>query len=308
VLCLAISTTALAWHDSGHRKTAQIAFAVMTPAQQAHVIRILRAHPRFQEDFLAEMPDDVSNSSEARRNEWLFSQAATWSDLVRDRENPERQFFNRSRWHYINLPVYLTERDRELLDGNLEHNMSTTFEPPLRQNLNSIQALRGNLAVWHDADANDSDKAVALCWILHLTGDIHQPLHNVALFSSAYFPEGDRGGNSIAVLWGDDIRNLHSVWDGLPSAMQNVDPSEATVMSIRSDVVDDASIDEWLRHHTWLGEKFVYSDDVLEQLRAGLANSTLPAIELSRDYLVIANAIARRQINLAGHRIAALLE
>ena len=37
-------------------------------------------------------------------------------------------------------------------------------------------------------------KAMAYCWLFHLVGDIHQPLHCTALFSAEHFPKGDRGG------------------------------------------------------------------------------------------------------------------
>jgi S1/P1 Nuclease len=48
----------------------------------------------------------------------------------------------------------------------------------------------------------------------HLVGDIHQPLHCVALKSTEY-PEGDRGGNSIRIRIASSPTNLHSFWDGL---------------------------------------------------------------------------------------------
>jgi hypothetical protein len=41
-------------------------------------------------------------------------------------------------------------------------------------------------------------KAVALAWLFHLVGDIHQPLHTAQLFT-VDFPQGDRGGNEICV-------------------------------------------------------------------------------------------------------------
>src|SRR5262249_54722897 len=46
---------------------------------------------------------------------------------------------------------------------------------------------------------NDAErKAIALAWLFHLVGDIHQPLHTVQLFTVDY-PHGDRGGNEICV-------------------------------------------------------------------------------------------------------------
>ena len=300
--------TAHAWHDAGHRTTAYIAFDAMSEEQQHAVIVILKAHPRFAEDFSKRMPAPVSSGTDLEQGRWLLGQAAIWPDLVQTLEDDVRQQHNRSRWHYINEIVYLSADDEAAFDGKFDHNMATTFEPPLRQNLNAVQALRGNLFAWQSDSATDAEKAVALCWILHLTGDLHQPLHNVALFSKAYFPAGDRGGNSVDVVWEDGTRNLHAVWDGIPTNMDNLEPSARTLLTIETDTVDDAAIDEWLGHHASLARLFVYPDDVKAQLLARLERSQSPQIEVSREYLIRARSVVRRQVNLAGHRMAALLK
>jgi hypothetical protein len=65
--------------------------------------------------------------------------------------------------------------------------------------------------------AADEDRAVALCWLLHLTGDVHQPLHCTSLFTEKQFPDGDLGGNAIGFRFGPDKlpRRLHTFWDRL---------------------------------------------------------------------------------------------
>jgi len=302
-----IPLPALAWHETGHRATAAIAFEQLDDEDRGRVIRILRAHPRFADDFAARMPAEISAGDESAQSSWLMQQAAIWPDLIQQLDEEVRRNYNNSRWHYINLLVWLTPGDGAALAGQLDHNMSTVYSPPLRRNLNAVQALRGNLDIWHDAATSDTEKAVALCWILHLTGDLHQPLHTVALFSQGYFPEGDRGGNSIEVVWGDETRNLHSVWDGLPTDMDDLSPTDRTLRSIAEDVVDDAAIDEWLHQHANLARRFVYTDDVKAQVLKQLQQSEAPVITLSHEYLVAARSLARRQVNLAGHRLAKLL-
>ena len=60
------------------------------------------------------------------------------------------------------------------------------------------------------------DKAVAICWIFHLVGDIHQPLHNAAYFSSEEgFRQGDQGGNRFGVKINGRKWKLHAFWDDL---------------------------------------------------------------------------------------------
>jgi hypothetical protein len=308
ITLLLVSIPGHAWHERGHRITAEIAYEAMSTTQRRAVLAALEAHPRWHEDFATQMPANVANGSAYLRGQWAMARAANWPDLVPRSGDGVRTRYHRSRWHYINVPVWLTAGDEAILDGRLDHNTETVFTLPLRQNLNVIQALRGNLVVWHDSDASDADRAVALCWILHLVGDMHQPLHTVALFSHAYFPEGDRGGNRIDVAWEGETRNLHAVWDGFPNDMADLSPTSSTVRLINADPVDDPAIDEWLMHHANLARKFVYTPPVREQLIEGLATADLPAIELSSAYVVAARSIARRQINLAGHRIAKLLE
>ncbi len=297
----------LAWHEAGHKATAAIAFEQLDDMERRRIIAILEAHPRYAEDFAQWMPPDIAAGNDDERGAWLMQQASVWPDLVQMLDEDIRRRYNNSRWHYINLLVWLTPEDESDLSGTLGHNMETVYSPPLRRSLNAVQALRGNLEIWRDAGASAADKAVAFCWILHLTGDLHQPLHTVALFSRAFFPRGDRGGNAIEAHWGDETRNLHAVWDGLPTGMDDLTASARTRQSIAEDVVDDAAIDEWIHAHASLARRFVYTDELKAQLLAGLGRHEPPIVTLSHEYLVAARALARRQVNLAGHRIAALI-
>lgn len=308
LMAFLVATPAMGWHAVGHKATASIAFDYLDPARQADIVSVLRAHPRFEEDFASRMPDVVARGSDAQKGRWLFEQASIWPDLIQTLSEDIRREYNKSRWHYINRLVWLTNEDEAALKPQLDHNMETEFSPPMRQNLNIVQALRGNLQIWKSDSASEGEKAVAFCWILHLAGDLHQPLHTVALFSKEFFPKGDRGGNSIQVVWGGETKNLHAVWDGLPTNMESLEPSARTIRSINEDVVDDAAIDEWLSHHANLARKFVYTNELKSQLLSGLKNDELPEIVLSRNYLVAAESIARRQVNLAGYRIAKLVE
>ncbi len=54
--------------------------------------------------------------------------------------------------------------------------------------------------------------------LVHIAGDIHQPMH-------VGHPE-DRGGNSIRVLWFNELTNLHSVWDDKLVEMQKLSYTE----------------------------------------------------------------------------------
>ncbi len=90
-------------------------------------------------------------------------------------------------WHYIDIPFSP--------DG-------TALEPA--PSPNALIELRRILK-----EANLS--AYDLPWLVHLTGDVHQPLHCISRFTKSQ-PKGDKGGNLVYVTPG---RNLHALWDGL---------------------------------------------------------------------------------------------
>jgi hypothetical protein len=90
----------------------------------------------------------------------------------------------------------------------------------LSVNILTAMAENGNVV------RNENDlkrRAIALAWIFHLVGDIHQPLHTTQLFSVEY-PKGDRGGNQICVRVrqaGQPI-DLHRFWDGVITSSGNI--------------------------------------------------------------------------------------
>jgi hypothetical protein len=237
----------------------------------------------------------------------MFQRASIWPDIVPNISDAIRTRYHRGTWHYINLPVYLTDKDEQELAGKLDHNLQMQFDPPLRKNLNSVQALQGNLLVWRDEQATDADKAVAFCWILHLTGDMHQPLHNVALFSRAWFPQGDRGGNSIAVKHEHAVTNLHAIWDGLPNRFDRLSPDANTKAMLSTDIANNQSIKSWSHQLYEMALKYVYTEEVKQKILRQVSYGQNPAITLSPEYIAAASQIARPQVTTAGHRIAALI-
>jgi hypothetical protein len=85
-----------------------------------------------------------------------------------------------------------------------------------------VGALKQRVAELDLRTASQEDKAIALCWLLHLVGDIHQPLHCATLYKVSPNPEtdfshGDLGGNTVAFKVGEKkvkVR-LHSYWGSL---------------------------------------------------------------------------------------------
>jgi S1/P1 Nuclease len=71
-----------------------------------------------------------------------------------------------------------------------------TVAPPPE---NILNAYPRNLEIVRSTAPNN-ERAVALCWVFHLLGDAHQPLHTTKLFTTQFpAPEGDRGGTRFYI-------------------------------------------------------------------------------------------------------------
>ena len=104
------------------------------------------------------------------------------------------------KWHYINKP-YVPE-------GSQLKESDFRAESP-----NVVTQIK--VAIQKVKDGTPQEKPIYLCWLLHLVGDVHQPLHSAEMFSER-FPEGDRGGNLVLIrINGGRVQKLHPLWDGL---------------------------------------------------------------------------------------------
>jgi hypothetical protein len=207
LIAASCAVQALAWNSLGHKAVAEIAWRQLDPATRQQIVDTLRRHPRFDLDFQAKMEDSAAKGDKATQDHWIFQHAATWPDEIR--KNKE---YDRPGWHYIDRPFYLNPSDGLALHGKLPVNLSTEYPTSVDQhNYNAVQAIAWARATI-TSKAPTHVKAIAYCWLFHLVGDIHQPLHSTALFSRDRFPKGDEGGNKIPLTKG---KNLHSLWDGL---------------------------------------------------------------------------------------------
>jgi hypothetical protein len=178
----------------------------------ARIVAILKKHPYYQKEWKEEM--SKYNLVEDK-DMYLFMIAARWPDDVRSGE----ENYHHSTWHYINY--FYKPSDKT----------STDTYPTNGENI--VSAFKENLAVLQ-SNAEDSKKAIALCWIFHLVGDVHQPLH-ASTYITDMFPEGDRGGNlfKIKVEHDSKIINLHSLWDGLIIGSGNFQAINNTATELR---------------------------------------------------------------------------
>jgi hypothetical protein len=311
LVALALASPAHAWNDTGHRLIASIAWADLSPAARTRFTDILKQHPRYKQDLLADLPDGMSP---AQTDAYAFGIAATWPDVVRAFANPMHAAYNHPNWHYIDIPYSVAGQLAKFPPPNPD-------TPPGPQN--ALEAIAFNIAAFKNPANSPKDQAIALCWILHLYGDIHQPLHAVELFSPQ-FPSGDQGGNSIQVIrtppYADTQINLHALWDQLPGVYKDARDIDDLAAGLRIDprytrtaLKDALAVTDptaWAKESHDLAITSAYLNGQLP----GIAPSTQPATTAPADahplppgYLEQAEQTAMLRVVLAGYRTADFL-
>lgn len=305
---------ALAFSGGGHKFVSLVAWQQMSPQTRDRVVAMLMSHPLYARDFAGKMSAAVRNSPASNQAQWLFAQAAVWPDMARD--HPQ---YDHPKWHYVNLPVFLTVEDAQALSPSLKINTRSTWHSSLDERwLNALQVLDRVQKTYHSPALSDADRAVFLCWVMHLVGDLHQPLHCTSLFSRGQVPEGDLGGNLIQVQTSRVATptKLHGLWDGLLGF--NVSHTEALgrVTSARTNLgmvqmaeqaVQQMSPLAWARE----GVDYAWQYAYVPQLRAALATQQRDRLEpilLPPGYASMAGEVARMRALIGGYRLARFLE
>ena len=184
---------------------ALVAYRQLSDHQKQQIAELLKQHPHYQQYLSAQPPKGVN------LDEWVFIRAATWPDWVRpsrpgygdeEYKNATITHYHNGAWHYVDIP-YVEDPKRSHLDP-------TTL--PSKQEPNAISAFELNFKQLQSTSTKPQDRAVALAWVEHLVGDIHQPLHATSMYSVDHL-NGDKGGNDDAVRVEGGVINLHAFWD-----------------------------------------------------------------------------------------------
>jgi hypothetical protein len=101
--------------------------------------------------------------------------------------------------------------------------------------VNILTALAENEGMVRNSSSDAERRAIALAWLFHLVGDIHQPPHTAQLFTTDY-PQGDRGGNEICVRMtqAGQPMDLHRFWDGVITSSSNLTRLRNEAMALRN--------------------------------------------------------------------------
>lgn len=292
---LAAPSPARAWNGSGHRLSASIAWDQLTPRTRQVVGRLLAAHQD------AERLAAPGRSYAGLDGDWArFVEASTWADDIRHDPRYEREkegkaslgqrlpvpdFAAHQDWHYENQPLTPVAKGRK----------KTAEDGQISARIRQLQEILGR------RQSGQQEQAYALVWLLHLVGDIHQPLHVV----SRYDPggKGDGGGNEQQVLDLGGKRpqaNLHAYWDNLPApaglrGAHLLQTARELQEEVPAGSVRFGSVQGWKGESLRLARSAVYPREA----------TTLLVLE--DDYRERARAIARRRIAEAGYRLGHLL-
>lgn len=292
-----IPVQAYAWNSHGHMAVADVAWAHMTPAAQQRAGELLKQNPDYDK-WVAE----AKSGDEART---AFIKASTWPDEIKQTKGYHNDGYTPSDPHAGDISDYsdkLMHKGWHFIDIPYSPD-GTPTEPPFATNA-VTQILKAEAILASDS-ASDGSKSYSLSWLLHLVGDMHQPLHATSRFTKD-FPKGDTGGNDVKAC--SDTRNacgdrdeLHAFWDEVTGTSKSISSVDSYVRDLK--LADNAKVSiqdpmQWAEESEKLAETYVYAPPI------GLTNETYRLTEKYRDD---AKSVASSQIELAGERLAAAL-
>jgi hypothetical protein len=210
-----------------------------------------------------------------------IKEAATFPDDIRNQQ-PETKPF-----HFIDIPFE---------EGG-------PVNPPLPGAPHVLSKIEEFSQFFRQGGGNAQENVDALSWLIHMFGDVHQPLHCIERISELH-PGGDRGGNSFRLK--GKAKNLHSAWDSSVNVLhlgkdEDELPIEIMQEHSRARLSDELTVtdpEDWARASFNLAKKHAYS---IEE------NPENPP-RLSTTYLNNMERVGRRQAALAGYRLADRLE
>lgn len=202
-----------------------------------------------------------------------LDEAATWPDDMRSDPSP---FWQKTAtpWHYVTLNGIIYDH-----------------APPQGDALEALQRFTATLK---DPNASLAEKQLALRFVVHLVGDLHQPLHAGTCC--------DRGGNDVKVKWFGKDTNLHAVWDTSLVEEEQLSFTELAAKLERH--ISNRDLIGWwdINPRDWATE----SAQLRETVYPPPAKGKKP-VELSYSYVYEYTPLMERRLKQAGVRLAAYL-
>ena len=300
VIAGTVATPAAAWNCRGHEMVAAVAWRHITSdTVKARVVALLEKNPN--------LPAWEGHVGNLDRGEALFIQASCWPDDIKSAAgyhdpghgqadpNPDQNIGYADTWRH---------REWHFEDIAFSPDGSALPSDPAVNAATRIVDFRTSLG----STASDDVKSYDLAWLIHLVGDVHQPLHATSRFLAG---KGDNGGNAVCLV-GPPTQfgcpNLHAFWDdqlGASRVPTAADHAVASFGNAPTAKVADTDIHHWLVDSEALAESTAYAapiDNTLGPLNLKAKDA------VTTKYRSNAKAVARAQVELAGERLAKLLQ
>ncbi len=259
------ATTAHAWSPQGHRLVASLATNHLTPAARQNVSWLLGGN--------------------------TLADVAVWADQYLEGNNQT------SFWHYVNIPPEATDYDRER-DCPRQPGASAGGRADKWRDC-VVDRILYNQERLANPSLDRADRAIALKFLVHLIGDVHQPLHALGV---------ERGGNGILVSafgsptcsYDDGTRypcNLHGVWDTELIARRRLGDRQYL-----------AELERQIKQHGWAARDTGSPAQWAMESHALAKVALLPAGGVADEtYFRLQIAVAEERLAMGGLRLAAWL-
>lgn len=264
---------AQAWGKLGHRTVAIIAEERLSPAAHEKVREILG---RSTLASIATCADDIKRHP------------------VKCGPFDVNANHRSSGWHFIDIPVNATPTAASMKQYCANHG---------RHDECSTEQMKKEIMTLRDPEASLSQKQIALMFLIHLMGDIHQPLHNAT--------ENDAGGNAKLVHFMETSRvhkaiNLHHLWDNvvMKDSEQKKWSPEELAQKLSQDIAG-RNIEAWTQGD--IIDSAALESFSIAKTRIYQAYAQNGGDRPGRDYQREMRPIAFEQIEKAGVRLAFVL-
>jgi hypothetical protein len=299
-LCLVLfSSTSQAWFSFGHMAVAYVAYQKLTAAKKARVAVLLKKNPYYATKWKKLIP---AGTPADQQNLMIFMIAATWPDEIKS----DKAYTNDGADNGDEPPAGPTASQNKGYTDHLRHKYWHFVDSPFTQDGTALPTVpkpngETEITVFRKALAStktDALKSYDLVWLMHLVGDVHQPLHS-STRTGASDLKGDAGGNNVKLS--SPNSELHAFWDGLPgdssnpadvipyaSALAPADPALASIKTVAT----------WTSESFELAQTVVYTDPIA----VGDGPFTI-----TPEYKANAQKIADQRVALAGERLANII-
>lgn len=279
-LLLLLDSHVYAWGDKGHQVIASIAW------------NYLSANTRKQIDTLLKYDNSGLTDTD-------FISESTWADEYRDsdRDTDKVRYEQTRRWHYINLKLDHPDVAKACYgSAPLKSRQDASKGPAKACVSDKVEQFAAALA---SPKTSVTERRLALQFLIHLVGDLHQPLHAS--------DNNDGGGNDIYVTArGFKRGTLHRYWDS--ATVNQIGRKPEAIARKLMEQTNNAELKRWQSGtaRDWAMETFMVARSITYlKLPAEKESGIYP---LDENYIAAAKSATAQQLLKAGSRLAWLLE